>query len=130
MDILWKHLWHIINIYHFYSEKAMILTARNNVFPRFRIWWEAQKDQVNIIITSTFWLKKSYFPSPKNSKQHFFSGKNNNFSVIFPPTFCLKVRPYFPFPKSSKQGLFSSQWMIFHAKENILSPCFSFIIII
>ena len=34
------------------------------------ISWKAQKDQVNIIFPSTFWLKKrSYFPSPKSSKQ-------------------------------------------------------------
>ena len=39
-------------------------------FPSPGISWKAQKDQVNIIFPSTFWLKKrSYFPSPKSSKQ-------------------------------------------------------------
>ena len=39
-------------------------------FPSPGISWKAQKDQVNIIFSPTFWLKKrSYFPSSKSSKQ-------------------------------------------------------------
>ena len=38
-------------------------------FPGPEISWKAQKDQVNIIIPSSFWLKRrSYFPSLKSSK--------------------------------------------------------------
>ena len=45
-------------------------------FPRPGISWTAQKDQVNIIFPSTFWLrKKPYFPSTKSSKQELFSNE-------------------------------------------------------
>ena len=45
-------------------------------FPSPGISWKAQKDQVNIIFPSTFWLKKRpYFPSPKSSKQELFSNQ-------------------------------------------------------
>ena len=45
-------------------------------FPSPGISWKAQKDQVNIIFPSTFWLKKRpYFPSPKSSKQELLSNQ-------------------------------------------------------
>ena len=45
-------------------------------FPSPGISVKAQKDQVNIIFPSTFWLKKRpYFQSPKSSKQEFFSNQ-------------------------------------------------------
>ena len=37
--------------------------------------WKAQKDQLNIIFPSTFWLeKRPYFPPLKSSKQELLSG--------------------------------------------------------
>ena len=46
------------------------------------ISWKAQKDQLNITFTSTFWLKKrSCFLSTKSSKQKLFgSPKHDTFS--------------------------------------------------
>ena len=40
------------------------------------ISWKAQKDQVNIIFPSTFWLtERPYFAFLKNSKQELFSNQ-------------------------------------------------------
>ena len=47
-----------------------LLLHEKPYFPGPRISSTAQKDKVNIIFPSTFWLKKrSHFPSPKSSKQ-------------------------------------------------------------
>ena len=41
------------------------------------ISWKAQKDQVNTIFPSTFWLKKRpYFPTPKSPKQELFNSQS------------------------------------------------------
>ena len=67
------------NLLHFSQElpSNKILTLHKKPsFPSPRISWKAQKDQVNITFTSTFWLKKRpYFPSPKSSKQELFSNQ-------------------------------------------------------
>ena len=56
--------------------------------PYFRspaISWKAQKDHVNIIFPSTFWLKKRpHFPSLKSSKQELFSNQEiSSFHQLF-----------------------------------------------
>ena len=41
-------------------------------FPGSGISWKAQKDQVNITFTSTFWLKKTVFPITEKLKTRTF----------------------------------------------------------
>ena len=46
------------------------------------ISWKAQKDQVNITFTLTFWVKKAVFPITERLKTRTFQyPKNKNFSV-------------------------------------------------
>ena len=75
-------------------------------FPGPGISWKAKKDQVNIIFTAIFWLKKDRI-------SHHRKVQNKNFSVIskyhLSINFLSQRRPYFPFPKSSKQELPSTQ---------------------
>ena len=81
-------------------------------FPGPEISWKAQapKYQVNIIFTSTFWLKKTVFPITEKFKTRTFQEPVN---IIFPSTFSLKKRPYFPPPKKTKQELFSHQEILY-----------------
>ena len=45
-------------------------------FPSPGVLWKPQKDQVNIIFPSTFWIKtRPYFPSAKSSKQELLSNQ-------------------------------------------------------
>ena len=55
---------------HFKPSELKQTLHEKPYFPGPGISWKAQKDQVNIIFPSAFWLKKrSYFPSPKSPKQ-------------------------------------------------------------
>ena len=67
---------------------------------------KAQKDQVSVTFTSTFWLKKDRI-------SHHRKAQNMNFSVIskhhLSINFLPQQRPYFPSGKSSKQERFSYQ---------------------
>ena len=57
-------------------EELKELTLREKpCFPSPGISWKAQKDQVNIIFPSTFWLKKGRI-------SHHWKVQNKNFSVI------------------------------------------------
>ena len=60
-----------------FSKYVWVVPLREKpYFPSPGISWKAQKDQVNAIFSSTFWLKKiPYFPSPKSSKQELFSNQ-------------------------------------------------------
>ena len=70
------------------------------------ISWKAQKDQVNIIFPSTFWLKKDRIShSWKDQNKHFSVISKYHLSIIF----LNQKRPYFSFLKRSKQELFSNQ---------------------
>ena len=54
----------------------MLLHKKTPHFPGPGISWKDQKHQVNIIFPSTFWLKvRSYFRSPKSSKQEILSNQ-------------------------------------------------------
>ena len=70
------------------------------------ISWKAQKDQVNIIFSSTFSLKKY-------RTFHHRKAQNKNFSVIskhhLSINFLAQKRPCFLSLKSSKQEIFSIQ---------------------
>ena len=75
--------------------------------------WNAQKDQVNITFTSTFWLKKDRISHQQKAKNKNFSvAQNKNFSVIskyrLSLNFFPQKRPHFPSGESSKQELFSN----------------------
>ena len=118
-------------------QAIKILTLHEKLYlPGPILSWRAQKDQVNITFTSTFWLKKTVFPITEKLKTRTFQ---QPVSIIFPSTFCLKKirifhpwkiqnsnilvisnimfsptfvskkRPHFPFPKSWKQEPFSNQ---------------------
>ena len=103
-------------------------------FPSPTISWKAQKDQVNIIFSSIFWLKKRpYFPSPRRSKQelhinqyissfhqlldskkdrisHHRKVQNKNFSIISKYYLAVNVlaqkKTVFPIPENIKTRTF------------------------
>ena len=88
-------------------QAIKILTLHEKLYlPGPILSWRAQKDQVNITFTSTFWLKKTVFPITEKLKTRTFQ---QPVSIIFPSTFCLKKIPYFPSLKNSKQQHFSNQ---------------------
>ena len=83
-------------------------------FPGPGISWKSQKDQVNIIFTSTFWLKKDPISHHwKVQNKNFTAAQNKNVSVIskyhISINFLPQKRPYFPSAKSSKQELVNNQ---------------------
>ena len=83
-------------------------------FPGPGISWKTQKKQVDIIFTSSFWLKKDrILHHRKVQNKNFSVAQNKNFSVIskyhLSINFLSQKRPYFPPLKSSKQELFSNQ---------------------
>ena len=61
----------------YWNQNIIIITRLMHKKPYFQssgVSWKAQKDEVNIIFSSTFWLKtRPCFPSPKSSKQEIFS---------------------------------------------------------
>ena len=73
----WRHF--IFHLEHFscnHLKISMVSLHEKPYFPSPGISWKAQKDQVNTIFPSTFWLKKRlFFPSPKSSKQELFSNQ-------------------------------------------------------
>ena len=96
---------HNIPCFHFY--RLLFALHEKPYFPGSGISWKAQKDQVNIIFASAFWLKKdriSYHRKVEN--KNFSAAQNKNFSVIskyyLSINFLPQKRLYFTFPKSSK----------------------------
>ena len=91
------------NLLHFSQElpSNKILTLHKKPsFPSPRISWKAQKDQVNITFTSTFWLKKDrIFHHRKAQNKNLSVTSKYHLSINFLPQ---KI-PYFPSPKNSKQ---------------------------
>ena len=63
------------------------------------ISWKAQKDQVNIIFSSTFWLRKDRTSHRKVQDKNFsVTSKYHLFHLLLDS----KKIPYFPSTKSSK----------------------------
>ena len=75
-------------------------------FPSPGISWKAQKDQVNIIFLSTFWLKKDRI-------SHSWKDQNKNFSVISKYHLCIiffdSKKAVLLIPEKIKTELFSNQ---------------------
>ena len=83
-------------------------------FPGPGISWKAQKDQVNITFTSTFWLKKDRISHHrKDQNKNFLVAQHKNISVIskyhLSINFLPQKRPHFLPRKSPKQERFSNQ---------------------
>ena len=66
---------YFLKIVNFSNDSFPYTLHEKPYFPSPRISWKAQKDQVNIIFPSTFWLKKDRI-------FHHRKVQNKNFSVI------------------------------------------------
>ena len=90
--------------YSFYIPNALFTTVHEKpYFPG--IPWKALKDQVNIIFSSIFWLKKDRI-------SHLEKVQNKNFPLISKYHLSINFsseKTIFSSPESSKQELFSNQ---------------------
>ena len=101
-------------IYCIYVLGTYISLHEKPYFPGPGIYQKAQRDQLNIIFPSTFWVKeRPNFLTPKSLKQKLFKAQNMNFPVISKYHLFIKFltqkRPYFLSPENSKQELSSNQ---------------------